>query len=181
MGRHATLWGMSEGEMPRVGQAAPEIALPDDTGRLRRLSDERGKWLVIYFYPKDDTPGCSVEACEFRDAHTQIRAHGAEVWGVSILGTHSKQAFKQKFNLPFSLLADEDHRAARDYGTWIEKENRGRRYWGVQRATFLVDPEGRIERVWPKVKPEGHASEVLAALSAARAGAGAAQSVGEQQ
>ena len=155
--------------MPAVGNAAPGIELPDDTGRLRRLSDERGKWLVLYFYPKDDTPGCTREACEFRDADAKVRSRGAEVWGVSVLNSASKQAFKQKFGLPFSLLADEDHRVAEAYGTWVEKENYGRRYWGVQRATFLVDPQGRIARVWPKVKPEGHAAEVLAALDEAQA------------
>ncbi|CAN5861830.1 thioredoxin-dependent thiol peroxidase [soil metagenome] len=172
---------MGEGELPRPGQAAPEIALPDDTGRLRQLSQERGKWLVIYFYPKDDTPGCSVEACEFRDADSQLRERGAEVWGVSILGSASKQAFKQKFGLTFALLADEQHRAAEDYGTWIEKENHGRRYWGVQRATFLVDPEGLIVRVWPKVKPQGHAAEVLTALAEAQADPGPVPAAGEQQ
>ncbi|HUG49005.1 MAG TPA: peroxiredoxin [Candidatus Limnocylindria bacterium] len=152
-------------QLPRVGEPAPEISLPDDTGRLRRLSDERGKWLVLYFYPKDDTPGCTVEACEFRDADPQIRERGAEVWGVSILDSGSKQAFKQKFGLSFSLLADEEHAAAEAYGTWVEKQNYGRTYWGVQRSTFLVDPEGRIARVWARVKPEGHAAEVLLALA----------------
>jgi len=151
-------------EMPHVGQAAPQIELPDDTGTTRRLSDARGKWTVLYFYPKDDTPGCTVEACEFRDANDQMDARGAEVWGVSVLGSGSKEAFKRKFGLPFVLLADEDHSAAEAYGTWVEKENYGRRYWGVQRSTFLVDPDGHVARVWRKVKPEGHAAQVLAAL-----------------
>jgi len=151
-------------EMPAVGQPAPDFELPDDTGTPRRLSEERGRWVVLYFYPKDDTPGCTVEACEFRDANDQSRAHDAEVWGVSVLGSGSKEAFKRKFGLPFVLLADEQHSTAQTYGTWVEKQNYGRTYWGVQRATFLVDPEGRIARVWPKVKPEGHAAQVLAAL-----------------
>jgi peroxiredoxin Q/BCP len=151
-------------EMPAAGQAAPDFELPDDTGTPRRLSDQRGKWIVLYFYPKDNTPGCTVEACEFRDANDQILARGAEVWGVSVLGSGSKEAFKRKFELPFVLLADEQHSVAETYGTWVEKENYGRRYWGVQRATFLVDPDGRIARVWPKVKPEGHADQILAAL-----------------
>jgi thioredoxin-dependent peroxiredoxin len=151
-------------EMPAVGQPAPDFELPDDTGTPRRLSDERGKWMVLFFYPKDDTPGCTVEACEFRDANDQIRAHDAEVWGVSVLGSGSKEAFKRKFGLPFVLLADEQHSTAQTYGTWVEKENYGRRYWGVQRATFLIDPDGRIARVWPKVKAQGHAAQVISAL-----------------
>jgi len=151
-------------EMPETGQAAPDFELPDDTGTPRRLSAQRGKWTVLYFYPKDNTPGCTVEACEFRDANDQISARDAEVWGVSVLGSGSKEAFKRKFGLPFVLLADEQHTAAEAYGAWVEKENYGRRYWGVQRATFLVDPDGRIAHVWPKVKPEGHAAQILAAL-----------------
>jgi len=166
---------------PAVGQPAPDFELSDDEGRPRRLGEARGRWLVLYFYPKDDTPGCTVEACEFRDAIEALRARDAEVWGVSILGSGSKQAFKRKFGLRFTLLADEDHRVAEAYGTWVEKENYGRRYWGVQRATFLVDPQGVIARVWPKVKAEGHAAEVLAAIEqekgARTLGEGAPESV----
>ncbi len=154
--------------MPQVGQAAPELALLDDEGVERRLSDRRGQWTVVYFYPKDDTPGCTVEACEFRDANDEIRSRDAEVWGVSVLGTGSKAAFKRKFDLPFVLLADEDHQAAERYGTWVEKQNYGRTYMGIQRATFLVDPDGLIRRVWPRVKAEGHADDVLAALDEER-------------
>jgi peroxiredoxin Q/BCP len=155
---------MSNGNSPQMGDLAPDIELPDDTGTVRRLSDQRGKWTVLYFYPKDDTPGCTVEACEFRDADEAFRSLDAEVWGVSIPGSGSKQAFKRKLGLPFVLLADEEHRAAESYGTWVEKENYGRRYWGVQRATFLVDPEGRLAHVWPKVRPEGHAAQVISAI-----------------
>jgi peroxiredoxin Q/BCP len=155
--------------MPQVGQSAPELNLLDDEGNQRGLSDRRGKWTVLYFYPKDDTPGCTVEACEFRDANSQIASRDAEVWGVSVLGTGSKAAFKAKFGLPFVLLADEDHAVAERYGTWVEKQNYGRTYMGIQRATFLVGPDGRIARVWPRVKPEGHAAEVLAALDEERA------------
>jgi thioredoxin-dependent peroxiredoxin len=151
--------------MPEPGQPAPAIDLLDDEGRPARLSDVRGRWLVLYFYPKDDTPGCTTEACEFRDADAELKAHDAVVWGVSVLGTGSKAAFKQKFGLPFRLLADEDHAAADAYGTWVEKENYGRRYWGIQRATFLIDPQGTVRRVWPKVKPQGHAAEVIEALA----------------
>jgi thioredoxin-dependent peroxiredoxin len=155
--------------MPTVGDEAPEIVLPDDTGTERRLSDELGKWVVLYFYPKDDTPGCTTEACEFRDLNSDISARDAEVWGVSILGTGSKQAFKRKFGLPFALLADEKHEVAARYGTWVEKHNYGRTYWGVKRSTFLVDPDGKIARVWPTVKAEGHAAQVLEALDEERA------------
>lgn len=158
-----------ETALPAAGQIAPEIALLDDAGIERRLSERRGHWTVLWFYPKDDTPGCTVEACEFRDANEDIRARDAEVWGVSVLGSGSKAAFKRKFGLPFVLLADVDHAAAERYGTWVEKQNYGRSYMGVRRATFLIDPEGRIARVWPRVKPAGHAAEVLRALDEERA------------
>jgi peroxiredoxin Q/BCP len=150
--------------MPQVGEPAPDFTLPDDTGTPRRLSGERGHWLVLYFYPKDDTPGCTTESCQFRDADAGYRESNAVVWGVSILGSGSKAAFKAKFGLPFTLLADEDHATAEQYGTWVEKENYGRTYWGVQRATFLIDASGRIAKVWPKVKADGHADEVLATI-----------------
>jgi peroxiredoxin Q/BCP len=123
---------------------------------------------VLYFYPKDDTPGCTIQACEFRDAHSDMTSRDAEVWGVSVLGSGSKQAFKRKFGLPFVLLADELHETAERYGTWVEKKNYGRTYMGIQRATFLIDPEGRVRRAWPRVKAEGHAAEVLAALDEER-------------
>ena len=155
--------------MPSVGDLAPEVALPDETGTIHRLSDRRGEWTVLYFYPRDDTPGCTVEACEFRDANATIQERGAEVWGVSPQGAGSKRAFRAKFNLPFTLLADEQHEAAEAYGAWVEKHNYGKTYMGVARTTFLVGPDGRIAKVWPKVKPEGHAAEVLAALDEAQA------------
>jgi len=154
--------------MPQLGDEAPDIVLPDDTGTERRLADERGKWIVLYFYPKDDTSGCTTEACEFRDINAHIAARAAEVWGVSILGSGSKAAFKRKFGLPFVLLADEQHAVAERYGTWVLKQNYGKSYWGVTRSTFLVDPEGKIARTWPTVKAEGHAAEVLAALDEVR-------------
>jgi thioredoxin-dependent peroxiredoxin len=147
-----------------VGDQAPEVVLPDETGTVHRLSDQRGRWTVLYFYPTDDTPGCTVEACEFRDANDTINERGADVWGISPQGPASKRAFREKFGLPFHLLADEGHKVADAYGTWVEKKNYGKTYWGTARSTFLVDPDGRIARIWPKVKPEGHAREVLAAL-----------------
>jgi len=154
---------------PEVGQMAPDFALPDDEGNTRRLTDARGRWLVLYFYPKDDTSGCTTEACSFRDANEEYGSRGAEVWGVSILGSGSKAAFKRKFHLPFHLLADENHAVAEKYGTWVEKRNYGRSYMGVRRSTFLIDPEGKVARVWPRVKADGHADEVLAALDEERA------------
>ena len=155
--------------MPDVGDLAPEIALPDETGTVHDLREQRGRWTIVYFYPKDDTPGCTVEACEFRDANETIHEKGADVWGISPQGAPSKKAFREKFGLPFILLADVDHAVAEAYGSWVEKQNYGKTYMGVARTTFLVDPEGRIARTWPKVKPEGHAAEVIAALDAARA------------
>jgi len=157
--------------MPRVGDRAPDFSLPDDTGTLRTLSEQRGSWLVLYFYPKDDTPGCTTESCEFRDAYAGYQATGAEIWGISVLGSGSKAAFKAKFGLPFALIADEQHQVAERYGIWIQKVNYGKTYMGIGRATFLIDPQGRIARAWGKVKPEGHAEAVLAALSEAQAAA----------
>jgi len=150
--------------MPAEGEVAPDFSLPDDTGTERHLSDRHGAWTVLYFYPKDDTSGCTIEACEFRDANVQYGDRDTEVWGVSILGSGSKARFKAKFGLPFVLLADEDHAVAERYGTWVQKMNYGKPYMGVLRATFLIDPEGRVARRWPKVTPEGHAAQVLAAI-----------------
>ena len=154
--------------IPAVGDPAPDFALPDETGTVHRLADQRGRWTIVYFYPKDDTPGCTVEACEFRDANETIHERGADVWGISPQGAKSKRAFREKFGLPFLLLADEDHAVAEAYGSWVEKQNYGKTYMGVARTTFLVGPDGRIARTWPKVKPEGHAAEVLAALDEAQ-------------
>jgi peroxiredoxin Q/BCP len=151
-------------ELPTVGDQAPPIALPDETGTIRDLANQRGRWTVLYFYPKDDTPGCTVEACEFRDSIESITERGADVWGISPQGSASKRRFREKFGLPFTLLADEQHEVAEAYGSWVEKQNYGRTYMGTARNTFLVDPDGRIARTWPKVKPEGHAAEVMTAL-----------------
>jgi peroxiredoxin Q/BCP len=155
--------------IPEAGEQAPEFALPDESGTIHRLADQRGRWTILYFYPKDDTPGCTVEACAFRDTNETLVERGADVWGVSPQGAASKRAFREKFGLPFTLLADENHEVAEAYGSWVEKHNYGRTYWGTARTTFLVDPDGRIARTWPKVKPEGHASDVLAALDEAQA------------
>jgi peroxiredoxin Q/BCP len=159
---------------PQTGDLAPEIALPDETGAIHRLADQHGRWTIVYFYPKDDTPGCTVEACEFRDANDTIVERGADVWGISPQGATSKRSFREKFQLPFVLLADEKHEVADAYGAWVEKQNYGKTYWGTARTTFLVDPDGRIAHVWPKVKAEGHAADVLAVLDNASAARGSA-------
>jgi peroxiredoxin Q/BCP len=155
--------------MPKVGERAPDIALQDDEGRPHRLSDRIGHFTVVYFYPADDTPGCTKEACAFRDAHASFGDADTEVWGISPQGPASKAAFRAKYGLPFTLLADEDHAVADAYGSWVEKEKYGKTYWGVARNSFLVGPDGLISTVWEKVKPEDHAAEVLAALREARA------------
>ena len=155
--------------MPEPGQVAPDIALPDDTGTIHRLADQSGRWTIVYFYPADDTPGCTTEACQFRDHHEDVRDTGADVWGVSPDGAASHRRFREKFDLPFTLLSDEDHAVAERYGAWQLKSNYGREYMGIVRSSFLVDPDGRLARTWPKVKADGHAVEVLAALAAARA------------
>lgn len=157
--------------MPIEGDPAPAVDLADDSGTIHSLADQRGRWTILYFYPKDDTPGCTIEACEFRDANETITERGADVWGISPQGASSKRRFREKFGLPFTLLADEGHTVADAYGSWVEKQNYGRTYWGTARRTFLIDPDGRIARVWPKVRPEGHAAEVLTVLDAAQAAA----------
>jgi peroxiredoxin Q/BCP len=158
--------------VPAVGDLAPDVVLPDEAGTIHRLADQRGRWTILYFYPTDDTPGCTVEACGFRDRNEVIHERGADVWGVSPQGAASKRAFREKFALPFTLLADERHEVAEAYGSWVEKQNYGRTYWGTARRTFLIGPDGRIARVWPKVKPEGHVEEVLAALDELQAPVG---------
>jgi thioredoxin-dependent peroxiredoxin len=154
--------------IPEPGDPAPRIDLPDEHGIVHRLSDRHGAWTVIYFYPKDDTPGCTTEACGFRDLHGDLDGEGAEVWGISPDPGASHAAFRAKFELPFTLLSDEDHGVAEAYGAWREKTNYGRTYWGIGRSSFLVDPDGRIAAAWPNVKADGHAQEVLGALRAAR-------------
>jgi peroxiredoxin Q/BCP len=148
----------------KTGATAPEFSLPADDGTTVTLAGLRGKSVVLYFYPKDDTSGCTTEACEFRDSWKDVQQSGAVVLGVSPDPVTSHQKFKQKYQLPFPLLADTDHRVADAYGAWGEKSTYGRKSRGILRTTFLIDPEGRIARVFEKVRPEGHAAEVLAAL-----------------
>ena len=155
--------------MPDPGEAAPDIVLPDESGTIHRLADQRGRWTIVYFYPADDTPGCTTEACQFRDLHAEVRDTDADVWGISPDGAASHRRFREKFDLPFTLLSDVDHAVAERYGAWTLKQNYGREYMGIQRSTFLVDPDGRLARTWPRVKADGHAAEVLAALAEVRA------------
>lgn len=147
--------------MPAEGSKAPAIELDDSTGKKVRLSDFKGRPVVVYFYPKDDTPGCTVEAKGFQAHSGKFEKAGARVIGISPDGVESHCKFAGKYGLEFTLLADVDHRVAEAYGVWVEKNRYGRKYWGVQRATFLVAKDGRIAKVWPKVKPDGHAEEVL--------------------
>ena len=129
-----------------------------------QLKAHAGKTVVLYFYPKDDTPGCTVEACELRDAHKKITGKNAVVLGVSPDSAKSHAKFTEKFGLPFELVPDEDHKIALAYGVWQEKSMYGRKYMGIVRTTFIIDPAGKIKHVFEKVKPKGHAAEVLATL-----------------
>jgi peroxiredoxin Q/BCP len=156
-------------DMPKVGELAPDFELRDDTGQTHRLSERRGHSTVVYFYPADDTPGCTKEACSFRDNDAAFKAADTEIWGLSPQGPASKAAFRAKYGLPFTLLADEDHAVADLYGAWGQKTNYGKTYWSILRSSFLVGADGRVLRVWPKVKPEDHAVEVLAALRESQA------------
>jgi peroxiredoxin Q/BCP len=158
---------MSDAILPVPGDAAPTFALPDDDGALRRLEDQRGRWLVLFFYPRDFTSGCTTEVCEFRDSSQAFRDAGAEVYGISVLDSASKARFKAMHGLDYPLLADEDHAVAERYGVWVPKTSYGKTSMGVARTTFLIDPDGRVARVWPKVSVEGHAADVLEALRSA--------------
>ncbi len=148
----------------KTGSKAPAFSLVSDTGETVSLSGLKGKPVVLYFYPKDDTPGCTVEACEFKDSWADVKKTGAVVLGVSPDGVNSHVKFRAKFKLPFPLLADEDHAVAEAYGAWGEKSMYGRKYQGILRTTFVIGPAGIVARVFEKVKPKGHAGEVLEAL-----------------
>ena len=152
--------------MPSVeaGDPAPSFELEDHAGKRVRLDDLRGRWVVLYWYPKDDTPGCTTEACEFRDNWKTVSAE-AEVYGVSPDSVKSHEKFRAKFQLPFPLLADDGHATAESYGVWALKKFMGREYMGVERTTFIIAPDGKVARVFRKVKPAGHAGEVRDALA----------------
>jgi peroxiredoxin Q/BCP len=146
------------------GQEAPDFELSSDSGQRVRLSQFRGKPVVLYFYPRDDTPGCTAQACGIRDSYDDFERRGAVVLGVSPDEESSHMKFKQKHGLPFTLLADPEHEVAEQYGVWGEKKYMGKTYWGVERSTFLIDDEGRIAKVMRRVKPDTHAERVLEAL-----------------
>jgi peroxiredoxin Q/BCP len=147
------------------GKPAPDFELTTDAGEPVRLSDLRGKPVVLYFYPKDDTPGCTVQACGIRDAYDAFRDVGAVVLGVSPDDEASHVRFKEKFDLPFTLLADTEHRVAEDYDVWKQKTNYGKTYMGIERSTFVIDREGTLARELRNVKPDEHAQLVLDALA----------------
>ena len=155
--------------VPAVGSMAPDFALPADDGQIVRLSDYRGQRVVVYFYPKDMTSGCTTQACGFRDVYPEIEERNAVVLGISPDGVKSHVDFKSTYNLPFRLLADEDHRVAELYGVWGEKSNYGRTYYGIIRSHFVVDEEGRIADVQYNVSPENSVKNALATLRLAHA------------
>jgi thioredoxin-dependent peroxiredoxin len=146
------------------GTPAPDFELTSDSGESVKLSALRGRPVVLYFYPKDDTPGCTTEACEFRDAYDVFRERGAEVLGVSPDDVTSHEKFKTKYELPFTLLADPDHEVAEKYGVWGEKKFAGKSYKGINRSTFIIDAEGNVARAMVGIKPAGHAEKVLDSL-----------------
>jgi peroxiredoxin Q/BCP len=146
------------------GDKAPNFSALTNGGGKVSLADFKGKPVILYFYPRDDTPGCTKEACAFRDHFAAFKKKGAVVLGVSVDPVKAHDKFVEKFNLPFPLLADEDKKIVNDYGVWGQKSFMGRKYLGIHRVTFLIGPDVRIQKIWPQVKPEEHAAEVLAAL-----------------
>ena len=151
-------------ETPTVGAVAPQFTATTDTGATVSLADFRGKQVILYFYPKDDTSGCTTQACGFRDHYPHIEEKNAVVLGVSPDGVKSHQKFKTKYNLPFTLLVDQDHAIAEAYGVWVEKSMYGRKYMGVERSRFVIDEEGKIAQVEVKVKPKLSVEKAMAVL-----------------
>src|SRR5216683_4417999 len=147
------------------GKKAPAFSLNDQHGKVQRLSDYAGRPVVLYFYPKDDTPGCTKEACAFRDNLPRFGAMDAVILGVSKDSLDSHSGFIKKYGLNFTLLSDEDLKVNNLYGTWVEKENYGRKYWGTERSTFVIGKDGKIKKIFRKVKVDGHEKQVLEALS----------------
>ncbi|WP_417599383.1 thioredoxin-dependent thiol peroxidase [Pararhodobacter oceanensis] len=149
-----------------IGDTAPDFTAPTETGEALTLSDLRGQPVVLYFYPKDNTPGCTTEAKDFTDLAEAFKAAGARVVGVSKDSVTKHKNFTAKYDLGVTLISDAETQICEDYGVWVEKNMYGKQFWGIQRATFLIDPDGKIARIWPKVKVAGHAAEVLDAVKA---------------
>ncbi|MDF3033205.1 MAG: thiol peroxidase, Bcp-type [Alphaproteobacteria bacterium] len=147
-----------------IGNTAPNVELPGDAGQFYRLSDYQGKKVVLYFYPKDDTSGCTAQACDFRDRLRDFNILNAVVFGISRDNPKSHDKFKEKYGLTFPLLSDEDGTVCAAYETWVEKSMYGKKYFGIERSTFLIDEEGIVRRIWRKVKVDGHAQEVFKAI-----------------
>jgi peroxiredoxin Q/BCP len=147
--------------MVEIGKKAPDFVLPDRAGTKHRLSDYKGRPVVLYFYPRDDTPGCTKEACSFRDGFSDFKKRGVEVLGISIDDEASHGKFIDKYKLPFVLLSDKNKKVVEKYGVWVEKNMYGRKYFGTVRKTFLINKDGKIVHIFNKVKPENHAQEVL--------------------
>ncbi len=145
----------------QIGEKAPDFELQDQFGDLHKLSDYLGKKVILYFYPKDNTPGCTTEACNFRDNYALFRAKGLQILGVSADNVKSHKGFQEKFSLPFLLLADTEHAVSESYGVWQLKKMMGKEYYGIVRTTFVIDEEGKIQNVYEKVKPEEHAQEII--------------------
>ena len=152
--------------MVEEGKPAPDFELVSDSGETVTLSSLRGQPIILYFYPKDDTPGCTAQACGIRDAWGEFEARGAVVLGVSPDNESSHVKFKEKYQLPFTLLADTEHKTAEEYGVWVEKNYAGKTYMGVERSTFVIDADGNVAKELRRVKPDAHADDVLAALPA---------------
>lgn len=152
----------------KVGELAPDFILPDQNGKEHKLSNYRSKWVLLYFYPKDNTPGCTKEACQLRDNFADFEKLKAKVFGLSVDSIKSHDKFAKKYNLPFTLLSDAEKKVVKAYDVWGEKNFMGRIYMGLHRTSFLIDPEGKIAKIYQKVKPDIHAEEVLKDLAQMR-------------
>lgn len=153
---------------PALKKIAPTFSLADQDGKVHALKEYRGAWIILYFYPKDDTPGCTIEACSFRDYSSALKKAGAVVLGVSVDPVKKHAKFAEKYSLPFTLLADEERQVVQLYGVWGKKKFMGREYMGTARVSFLIDPKGKIAKIYDPVKPAGHADLVLADIKALR-------------
>jgi peroxiredoxin Q/BCP len=160
---------MSEA-IPTVGIVAPDFSLPDQEGNMHTLSSQKGKWVLIYFYPKDDTPGCTIQACAIRDDFPEFQKLDVTVFGISADPVKSHAKFVEKYHLPFTVLSDEEKKTLNDYGVWKKKSFMGRTYMGIDRTSFLIDPEGKVAKVYEKVKALGHAEMILSDLKAVKKG-----------